>query len=75
METRHRLNFSTFEEGKLTLRDYLRRVVSTPYPEMIELLGRLKLRYGSLRSDWRERRLATVSLSRPYRGRCFRRPV
>jgi putative hydrolase of the HAD superfamily len=27
MEERHRLNFDTFEEGKLTLEDYLRRVV------------------------------------------------
>ena len=27
MEARHRLNFSTFEEGKLTLHDYLGRVV------------------------------------------------
>jgi putative hydrolase of the HAD superfamily len=27
MEERHRLNFSTFEEGRLTLREYMRRVV------------------------------------------------
>jgi putative hydrolase of the HAD superfamily len=27
MEQRHRLNFSTFEEGRLTLREYLERVV------------------------------------------------
>ena len=65
MDERHRLNFSTFEEGKLTLQDYLGRVVfyqrrpftraqfrrfmfaqSTPYPEMIELVARLKRRYA-----------------------------
>ena len=65
MEQRHRLNFSTFEEGKLTLQEYLGRVVfyqkrpftraqfrrfmfaqSTPYADMIELVGRLKLRYA-----------------------------
>ena len=65
MQERHSLNFATFEEGKLTLHEYLRRVVfykkrpftrtqfrrfmfaqSTPHPEMIELVGRLKLRYG-----------------------------
>ena len=27
MEDRHRLNFATYEEGKLTLEEYLRRVV------------------------------------------------
>jgi putative hydrolase of the HAD superfamily len=65
MEERHRLNFSTFEEGKLKLDEYLSRVVfyekrrftraqfrhfmfaqTTPYPEMIELIGELKARYG-----------------------------
>jgi putative hydrolase of the HAD superfamily len=65
MEQRHRLNFSTFEEGRLTLREYLERVVfyqkrpfssaqfrrfmlsqSTPHPEMIELVSRLKLHYA-----------------------------
>jgi putative hydrolase of the HAD superfamily len=65
MEERHRLNFSIFEEGKLTLHEYLTRVVfykkrpftraqfqrfmfaqTTPYPEMIELVSRLKVRYA-----------------------------
>ena len=65
MEDRHSLNFATYEEGKLTLEEYLGRVVfcqkrsftrtqfrnfmfaqSKPYPEMIELFARLKIRYG-----------------------------
>lgn len=65
MEARHRLNFSTYEEGKVTLEEYLGRVVfyqkrpftraqfrsfmfaqSKPYPEMIELVAQLKVRYG-----------------------------
>ena len=65
LEQRHQLNFSTFEEGRLTFREYLERVVfykkrpfshaefrrfifaqSTPYPEMIELVGRLKRHYA-----------------------------
>ncbi len=65
MEDRHHLNFETYEEGKLTLEEYLRRVVfykkrpftraqfrrfmfaqSKPYPEMIELIARLKVRHG-----------------------------
>ena len=65
MEERHRLTFETHEEGKLTLAEYLGRVVfyqkrpftrtqfrrcmcaqSKPYPEMIELIRRLKLRCG-----------------------------
>ena len=65
MEERHHLTFDTYEEGKLTLEDYLRRVVfdrkrpftraqfrrfmfaqSKPYPEMIELVTRLKARHG-----------------------------
>ncbi len=65
MEDRHNLNFATYEEGKLTLEEYLGRAVfyqkrpftrtqfrnfmfaqSKPYPEMIELLARLKIRYG-----------------------------
>jgi putative hydrolase of the HAD superfamily len=65
MEDRHHLNFDTFEEGKLTLEEYLDRVVfyqkrqftraqfrrfmfaqSKPYPEMIELVRRLKAKYG-----------------------------
>ncbi|MDR3675123.1 MAG: HAD family phosphatase [Acidobacteriota bacterium] len=65
MDDRHHLNFSTYEEGKLTLEEYLSRVVfyqtrpftraqfrrfmfaqSKPYPEMIELIARLKVRHG-----------------------------
>ncbi len=65
MEERHQLNFATHEEGKITLNEYLDRVVfhqkrsftrvqfrnfmfaqSKPYPEMIELVARLKVRHG-----------------------------
>jgi putative hydrolase of the HAD superfamily len=65
MEDRHHLTFETYEEGKLTLEEYLDRVVfykerpftpaqfrrfmfaqSKPYPKMIELVCRLKARYG-----------------------------
>jgi putative hydrolase of the HAD superfamily len=65
MEDRHHLTFDTYEEGKLSLEEYLGRVVfyqdrpftraqfrrflfaqSEPYPEMIELVTRLKARYG-----------------------------
>jgi putative hydrolase of the HAD superfamily len=65
MEECHRLNFNTYEEGKLTLEEYLRRVVfyqkrsftraefrrfmfaqSKPYPRMIELVCKLKAKYG-----------------------------
>jgi len=65
IEERHQLNFATYEEGKLTLEEYLGRVVfyqkrpftraqfrrfmfaqSKPYPEMIELVAQLKVRYG-----------------------------
>ncbi|MEO8338638.1 MAG: HAD family phosphatase [Nitrospirota bacterium] len=65
IEDRHHLNFATYEEGKLTLEDYLDRVVfyqkrpftraqfrrfmfvqSTPYPQMIELVRKLKAKYG-----------------------------
>jgi putative hydrolase of the HAD superfamily len=65
MEERHHLTFDTYEEGKLTLEEYLARVVfyqkrsftrtrfrnfmfaqSKPYPAMIELVRRLKARYG-----------------------------
>ncbi len=65
MEDRHHLTFDTYEEGKLTLEEYLDRVVfyqerpftraqfrrfmfaqSKPYPKMIELVRRLKARYG-----------------------------
>ena len=65
MEDRHHLTFDTYEEGKLTLEEYLGRVVfyqkrpftrdrfrrfmfaqSKAYPEMIELIARLKVRHG-----------------------------
>jgi HAD superfamily hydrolase (TIGR01509 family) len=65
MEDRHHLTFDTYEEGKLTLEEYLGRVVfyqkrpftraqfrrfmfaqSKPYPEMIDLVRRLKVRHG-----------------------------
>jgi putative hydrolase of the HAD superfamily len=65
MEDRHHLTFDTFEEGKITLDEYLGRVVfyqkrlfsraqfrnfmfaqSKSYPQMIELVRRLKARYG-----------------------------
>jgi putative hydrolase of the HAD superfamily len=65
MEDRHRLNFAIYEEGKLTLEEYLDRVVfhqkrlftraqfrrymfsqSQPFPEMIELVRKLKEKYG-----------------------------
>ena len=65
MEDRHHLTFDTYEEGKLTLKEYLGRVVfckkrpftraqfrhfmfaqSKSYPQMIELVRKLKGRYG-----------------------------
>ena len=65
LEERHQLMVTTYEEGKLTLEDYLGWVVfyqerpftraefrifmfaqSTPYPEMIELVTQIKVRYG-----------------------------
>jgi putative hydrolase of the HAD superfamily len=65
MEDRHHLTFDTYEEGKLSLEEYLSWVVfykqqpftraqfrrfmfaqSKPYPEMIELVTRLKVRHG-----------------------------
>jgi putative hydrolase of the HAD superfamily len=64
MDERHHLTFDTYEEGKITLGQYLDRVVfyqersftpeqfqafmfgqSVPYPEMIELICRLKSHY------------------------------
>ena len=63
-EKRHNQSFDTYEEGKLTIKEYLNRVVfyekrpftpaqfkkfmfdqSKPYPEMIELIRRLKAQY------------------------------
>ncbi|MBL7189001.1 MAG: HAD family phosphatase [Phycisphaerae bacterium] len=65
MESRHNQAFDTYELGKLTIKEYLSRVVfyeerpftpaqfrkfifaqSKPYPEMIELVRKLKARYG-----------------------------
>jgi putative hydrolase of the HAD superfamily len=65
LEDRHHLTFDTYEEGKLTLEEYLYRVVfyekrpfapaqfrrfmfaqSKPYPQMIELVRKLKTKYG-----------------------------
>ena len=65
MENRHHLTFDTYEEGKLTLEEYLGRVIfyqkrpftraqfrrfmfaqSKPYPEMIEMVRKLKAKFG-----------------------------
>jgi putative hydrolase of the HAD superfamily len=65
MNERHHLTFDTYEEGKLSLDEYLTRLVfyedrpftpedfkafmfaqSQPKPEMIDLISRLKARYG-----------------------------
>jgi putative hydrolase of the HAD superfamily len=65
MNERHHLTFDTYEEGKLSLDEYLLRVVfhqdrpfsadefksfmfaqSQPYPDMIDLVRRLKAHYG-----------------------------
>lgn len=65
MDERHHLTFDTYEEGKLSLDDYLCRVVfyekrsfspeefkefmfsqSRPFPEMMDMIRRLKSRYG-----------------------------
>jgi putative hydrolase of the HAD superfamily len=65
MESRHNQAFDTYELGKLTIKEYLSRVVfyeerpftpaqfrkfmfaqSKPYPKMIELVRKLKARYG-----------------------------
>jgi putative hydrolase of the HAD superfamily len=65
LNERHHLTFDTYEEGKLSLYDYLRRVIfykersfsleefkafmfeqSQPHQEMIDLVCRLKERYG-----------------------------
>lgn len=65
MEERHHLTFETYEEGRLSLDEYLDLVVffrkrsfsrarfrrfmfaeSKPYPEMIDLIAHLKVRYG-----------------------------
>ncbi len=65
LEKRHSQAFDTYELGKLTIEEYLRRVVfyerrpftpakfqdymfaqSRPYPQMIELVRKLKAKYG-----------------------------
>ena len=65
LNERHHLTFDTYEQGKITLEEYLDRLVfytqrsfsreqfldfmfsrSQPYPEMIDLVCRLKTRYG-----------------------------
>ena len=65
MNERHHLTFDTYESGKLSLDEYLKRVVfyqprdftpeifkvfmyaqSKPFPEMIELVRKLKRKYG-----------------------------
>ena len=65
MNERHHLTFDTYEQGKLSLDDYLNRIVfyqvrsfsreeftafmyaqSHPFPEMIELVCRLKSQYN-----------------------------
>jgi putative hydrolase of the HAD superfamily len=65
MDERHHLTFDTYEEGKLSLDEYLDRVVfyaersfsrqefrafmfaqSQPYPEMIDMIAKLKRRHG-----------------------------
>jgi putative hydrolase of the HAD superfamily len=65
MEERHHLTFDTYEVGKLSLDEYLKRIVffekrnftpgafkkfmyeqSRPYPEMIQLVTRLKEQYN-----------------------------
>lgn len=65
MERRHHLIFDAFEKGKVTLEEYLYRVVfydkrqfskaqfrrfmfaqSLPHPRMIDLVRRLKVKYG-----------------------------
>jgi putative hydrolase of the HAD superfamily len=64
MNERHHLTFDTYEEGKLSLDEYLDRIVfyqertfsrdefkafmfaqSRPFPEMIEMVGKLKNQY------------------------------
>jgi putative hydrolase of the HAD superfamily len=65
LEERHHLTFDTYEEGKLTLDEYLHRTVfyeprsfsqdefkafmfavTTPIPEMIDLVCKIKEKYG-----------------------------
>lgn len=87
MNERHHLTFDTYEEGKLSLDEYLNRVVfyqerpfskdefkrfmfaqSQPFPEMIELMGKLKARYGlKVASISNEGRELTIYRVQQYR--------
>ena len=100
IEERHHLIFDTYEEGKLSLEEYLDQVVfyvkqafskaqfrrfmfaqSKPYPEMIELFGRLKARYrlkiavvsneGRELNAYRIRRFALGELVDAFISSCF----
>lgn len=90
MDERHHLTFDTYEEGKLSLDEYLDRIVfyeerpfkrddfrtsmfaqSRTFPEMIELVSRLKARHGlkvaAVSNEGRELneyRIRTFGLSR-----------
>lgn len=65
LEERHNLTFDTYEVGKITIEDYLKRIIfyeerpftmaefqvfmfkqSSPFPDMINLVTRLKEKYG-----------------------------
>lgn len=87
MNERHHLTFDTYEEGKLSLDEYLNRVVfyqerpfskdefkrfmfaqSQPFPAMIELMGKLKARYGlKVASISNEGRELTIYRVQQYR--------
>jgi len=100
MERRHRMAFGVYEEGRITLAQYLERVVfdekrpfdarefeafmlaqSEPYPEMIDLFTRVKVRHG-LRvavvsnegrelNDHRIRRFGLARLVDAFVSSCF----
>ncbi len=100
MNERHHLTFDTYEEGKLSLDEYLNRVVfyeprtfsvddfkafmfeqSKPFPEMIELICRLKSRWrlkvavvsneGRELSEYRIRKFKLTSFVDFFIGSCF----
>ena len=85
MDERHHLTFDTYEEGKITLSEYLDRVVfyqersftreqfqgfmfaqSVPFPEMIELVCRLKscyrLKVAAVNNEGRELNVHRIGL-------------
>jgi len=85
MDERHHLTFDTYEEGKITLNEYLDRVVfyqersftreqfqsfmfaqSVPFPEMIELVCRLKsfyrLKVAAVNNEGRELNVHRIGL-------------